>query len=85
VITARIAYHLERCGLPVRDLEILEDLLLGFRLPVFTRRAKRELASHPRFYFFDAGVFRAGRQAGPLIAQARPSKPALFPGNVAHC
>ena len=25
-------------------LDILEDLLLGFRLPVFTRRAKRELA-----------------------------------------
>jgi predicted AAA+ superfamily ATPase len=47
-------------------LEILEDLLLGFRLPVFTRRAKRELASHPKFYFFDAGVFRANRQAGPL-------------------
>ena len=47
-------------------LEILEDLLLGFRLPVFTRRAKRELASHPKFYFFDAGVFRANRQTGPL-------------------
>lgn len=47
-------------------LEILEDLLLGFRLQVFTRRAKRELASHPKFYFFDAGVFRANRQAGPL-------------------
>ncbi|EQD79690.1 hypothetical protein B1A_01595, partial [mine drainage metagenome] len=31
-------------------LEVLEDLLLGFRLNVFTRRAKRELASHPKFY-----------------------------------
>jgi predicted AAA+ superfamily ATPase len=49
-------------------LEILEDLLLGFRLPVFTHRAKRELASHPKFYFFDAGVFRANRPAGPLDA-----------------
>ncbi len=47
-------------------VEILEDLLLGFRLPVFTRRAKRELASHPKFYFFDAGVLRTNRQAGPL-------------------
>ena len=47
-------------------LEILEDLLLGFRLPVFTRRARRQLASHPKFYFFDAGVFRANRQTGPL-------------------
>jgi predicted AAA+ superfamily ATPase len=40
-------------------LEILEDLLLGFRIDVFTRRAKRELAAHPKFYFFDTGVFRA--------------------------
>jgi predicted AAA+ superfamily ATPase len=49
-------------------LEILEDLLLGFRIAVFSRRAKRELASHPKFYFFDAGVFRANRPAGPLDA-----------------
>jgi predicted AAA+ superfamily ATPase len=47
-------------------LEILEDLLLGFRLEVFTKRAKRELAAHPKFYFFDTGVFRANRPAGPL-------------------
>jgi len=47
-------------------VEILEDLLLGFRVPVFTRRAARALASHPKFYFFDAGVFRGNRPAGPL-------------------
>jgi uncharacterized protein len=47
-------------------LEILEDLLLGFRIDVFTRRAKRELAAHPKFYFFDTGIFRANRPAGPL-------------------
>ena len=49
-------------------LEIMEDLLLGFRLRVFSKRAKRELAVHPKFYFFDAGVFRANRPAGPLDA-----------------
>ena len=49
-------------------LEILEDLLLGFRIAVFSQRAKRELATHPKFYFFDAGVFRANRPAGPLDA-----------------
>lgn len=49
-------------------LQILQDLLLGFRLSVFTRRAKRELAAHPKFYFFDAGVFRANRPGGPLDA-----------------
>ena len=47
-------------------VEILEDLLLGFSVPVFTKRSKRALTSHPKFYFFDAGVFRANRPAGPL-------------------
>jgi uncharacterized protein len=51
-------------------LEILEDLLLGFRIDVFTRRAKRELAAHPKFYFFDTGVFRANRPSGPLDTTA---------------
>jgi predicted AAA+ superfamily ATPase len=46
--------------------EILEDLLIGYRLPVFLKRAKRRLVAHPKFYFFDAGVFRALRPKGPL-------------------
>jgi len=45
---------------------ILEDILLGFRLSVFTRRAKRGLAVHPKFYLFDTGVFRSLRPQGPL-------------------
>ena len=47
-------------------LEVLEDLLLSFRVPVFSRRAKRHLISHPKFYYFDSGVFRSLRPAGPL-------------------
>lgn len=47
-------------------VEILEDLLLAFRLPVFTRRARRETSQHPKFYLFDAGVFRSLRPRGPL-------------------
>jgi predicted AAA+ superfamily ATPase len=47
-------------------VEILEDLLLASRLEVFSRRAKRALVAHPKFYFFDAGVFRAARPSGPL-------------------
>lgn len=47
-------------------VEILEDLLLSFRLPVFTKRAKRHLVSHPKFYWFDAGVFTSIRPSGPL-------------------
>ncbi len=45
---------------------ILEDLLIGFRIPVFTRKAKRRVVRHPKFYFFDTGVYRTVRPAGPL-------------------
>jgi len=47
-------------------LEILEDLLLSFHIPVFTKRAQRHLSSHPKFFLFDVGVFRSIRPAGPL-------------------
>lgn len=47
-------------------LGILEDLLLSFRVPVFSKRAKRILVSHEKFYFFDAGVYRSLRPSGPL-------------------
>lgn len=47
-------------------IEVLEDLLLSFRVPVFTRRAKRETSIHPKFFVFDAGVFRSLRPHGPL-------------------
>ncbi len=47
-------------------LQVLEDLLLGFEVHVFTRRAQRATSVHPKFYFFDAGVFRSLRPRGPL-------------------
>jgi len=47
-------------------VQILEDLLLSFRLPVFTKKAKRYLSDHPKFYFFDAGVYQSLRPTGPL-------------------
>jgi predicted AAA+ superfamily ATPase len=47
-------------------LGVTEDLLLCQRLPVFGKRAKRELAAHPKIYLFDAGVFRSLRPKGPL-------------------
>jgi len=47
-------------------LSILEDLLLSYRLPAFTKRASRHLSQHPKFYYFDCGVFRSIRPKGPL-------------------
>lgn len=46
----------------------LEDMLLGFRLPVFSKAAKRRMITHRKFYFFDVGVYRAVRPRGPLDA-----------------
>lgn len=45
---------------------ILEDLLIAYRVPVFTKKAKRRMSDHPKFYFFDTGVYRAIRPTGPL-------------------
>ena len=58
-------------------IDILEDILLGFRLQVFRKRAKRELSGHPKFYLFDAGVFRSLRPAGPLDRPEEIEGPAL--------
>jgi predicted AAA+ superfamily ATPase len=60
----------QECAVDRKSVEnyvgILEDLLLAYRIPVFTKRAKRELSAHPKFYFFDPGVFRSLRPQGPL-------------------
>jgi predicted AAA+ superfamily ATPase len=56
---------------------ILEDLLLSFTLPVFTKRAKRRMVAHPKFYFADAGVFQALRPQGPLDPPEQIEGPAL--------
>lgn len=45
---------------------ILEELLIAYRIPVFTKRAKRRMVSHFKFYFFDAGLYRTLRPVGPL-------------------
>jgi len=58
------------CGVERKVVEgyvkILEDILLAFRLPVFTRRAQRAVTAHPKFYLFDVGVYRTLRPKGPL-------------------
>lgn len=45
---------------------ILRDLLLSIEVPIFSKKAKRELIKKSKFYFFDAGVYRAIRPMGPL-------------------
>lgn len=46
--------------------DILDDLLIAIRITPFAKRAKRKLVAHQKFFFFDAGVYRALRPTGPL-------------------
>ena len=64
-------------GIVTGYIDILEDLLLAYRLPVFAKRAKRKTASHPKFYLFDNGLYRRLRQRGPLDIESEISGPAL--------
>lgn len=57
--------------------DILEDLLIARRIPVFARRAQRAVVTHPKFYFFDVGVWRAIRPRGPLDPESEIDGPAL--------
>jgi uncharacterized protein len=56
---------------------ILRDLLLSYELPVFTKKAKRELMVKRKFYFFDVGLFRTLRPKGPLDAESELNGPAF--------
>jgi len=60
------------CGIERKVVEnyfsILTDLLIGYRVPVFTKKAKRRMTAHQKFYFFDVGIYRTLRPSGPLDA-----------------
>lgn len=56
---------------------ILQSLLVASVLPVFTKRAKRNLVAHGKFYYFDAGVYRSLRPKGPLDRPAEIDGAAL--------
>ncbi len=57
--------------------QILEDLLLAYRLPVFTKRAKRKTIAHAKFYYFDVGIYRNLRPMGPFDRPEEAEGPAL--------
>lgn len=52
--------------------ELLSDLLLAHRLPIFNKRAKRKTVLHPKFYFFDTGVYNILRPT--MILDSQPEK-----------
>lgn len=59
--------HIER-KVVENYFSILEDLRISYRIPVFSKKAKRRLIVHPKFYFFDVGIYRTLRPMGPLDA-----------------
>ncbi|OFZ14618.1 MAG: hypothetical protein A2X86_18425 [Bdellovibrionales bacterium GWA2_49_15] len=69
------------CGVDRRSVtnyfDILIDLLIAHRIPVFSKKAKRELLNSDKFYFFDCGVFRALRPRGPLDSDSELNGAAL--------
>jgi uncharacterized protein len=69
------------CGVQRKVVEnyfsILEDLLIARRITVFDKKAKRRLIVHPKFYFFDVGVYRTLRPMGPLDEPFEAEGPAF--------
>jgi predicted AAA+ superfamily ATPase len=57
--------------------DILSDLRIGYQIPLFQKKAKRKIQAHPKFYFFDVGLFRALRPLGPLEEDEGITGPAL--------
>lgn len=48
------------CGISANTVagyfDILEDTLIGYRIPAFAETMKRRLVQAPRFYYFDVGI-----------------------------
>ncbi len=48
------------CGVSANTVgnyfDILEDTLLGFKIPAYTKTLKRRLVQAPKFYYFDVGI-----------------------------
>lgn len=47
--------------------DILEDTLIGYRIPAFRKAMKRRLVQSPRFYYFDVGVANHLRHRKDLV------------------
>ncbi|MBI5967839.1 MAG: ATP-binding protein [Deltaproteobacteria bacterium] len=54
--------------------QLLEDMLIGFRVPAYTKSRRKNLLSTPKFLFFDLGVRHAaaGLKPSPETVNANP-------------
>ncbi len=60
----------QECGVSSKTVKeyfsILEETLLGFYLPSYTKVVKRRVVQSPKFYFFDVAIPNHLLQRGPL-------------------
>jgi len=56
--------------------QLLEDMFIGFRVPAFSKSARKYLLSTPKFYFFDTGVRHAAAGLTPdrQLVHAAPGR-----------
>lgn len=61
-------------GVPVKTLQnyfqILEDTLIGFQLPAFTKTKKRKAITRSKFYLFDIGVCNKISRRGTILPKS---------------
>jgi predicted AAA+ superfamily ATPase len=62
-------------------LDILEDTLLGFRLPAYEGKLRVKEKRHPKLYWIDPGLARAARRRFGRVAEEE--RGALFEGWIA--
>ena len=59
------------CGVSAHTVacyfDILEDTMIGFRVPAYTKTLKRRLMQAPRFYYFDVGITNHLLHRGELV------------------
>ncbi len=61
----------QECGISASTVssyfDILEDTLVGYRVPAYKKHIKRRLVQAPRFYYFDVGVANHLLHRGKLL------------------
>ncbi len=58
-------------------VQILEDTLIGFRLPAYTKTKKRKAISRSKFYLFDVGVVNSLCKRGEIVVGGELFGPAF--------
>jgi len=71
-----------QCGLALPTVkshyQLLEDMFMGFTVQAYTRSARKNILSTPRFFFFDIGVRHAAAGLTPSVDTVRADPGPVF-------